>query len=78
MAAGSVLTGVMTTTLEGAGFKVVIATVDGQAIGGKHILIMPDLNKGVMVPCLNAAATSVESIQVVKDALAAGLPEAKP
>ena len=77
--------GVMKTTLEGAGFNVVVATVDGRATGGRHILIAPDLKfsdvkiadyKGVMVPCLDASAMTAESVQIVKDALAAGIPVA--
>jgi putative intracellular protease/amidase len=77
--------GVMKTTLEGAGFNVVVATVDGRALGGKHLSITPDLKfsdvkiadyKGVMVPCMSAAAIPVESVQIVKDALAAGIPVA--
>ena len=60
----------MKTTLEGAGFNVVVATIDGQALGGKHISITPDLKfsdvkiadyKGLMVPCLDAAATASRS-----------------
>ena len=77
--------GVMKTTLEGAGFNVVVATVDGRALGGKHLSITPDLKfsavriadyKGIMVPCLDAAAMTIESVQIVKEALATGIPVA--
>jgi putative intracellular protease/amidase len=75
--------GVMKTTLEDAGFAVVVATVDGQLVHGKTISVMPDLKfsdvkvadyKGVLVPCMNAGAIPPESIQILKDALAQGKP----
>ena len=75
--------GVMKTTLEDAGFTVVVATVDGQLVHGKAISVMPDLKfldvkvadyKGVLVPCMNAGVIPPESIQILKDALAQGKP----
>lgn len=77
--------GVMKTTLEDAGFSVVVATIDGKPVGGKRISVTPDLAfsdvkmadyKGLLVPCMDASETPAESVQIVKAALAIGIPVA--
>lgn len=75
--------GVMKTTLEDAGFSVVVATIYGQPASGKTISIMPNRTfhevnigeyKGLLVPCLDASEYKDEAVQIVKDALALGIP----
>jgi putative intracellular protease/amidase len=75
--------GVMKTTLEGAGYTVVLATLDGQPVHGKALSITPDLKfsdvkvadyKALLLPCLDAGDTPPESLQIAKEALAQGKP----
>ena len=75
--------GMMKATLNDAGFIVVVATVDGQLVQGRTISVTPDLKlsdvqvadyKGVIVPCMNAGTIPEESVKVVKEVLAQGIP----
>jgi len=67
--------GVMRTTLDGAGFNVVVATIDGRPVSGKSLTIAADY-KGLLLPCMDAAADPFEAVSIVKSALAAGVPVA--
>ena len=75
--------GVMKTTLEDAGFTVVVAGVNEQAMQGRTLSVTPDLKlsdvqvadyKGFIVPCMNAGIIPPESVQLVKEVLAQGKP----
>ena len=79
--------GVMVSTLEKAGFKVVVASASGQPIVGATTTLKPDLKladvkvddyAGLILPCMGTppADQSPEAIEIVKKAVALGKPVA--
>jgi putative intracellular protease/amidase len=75
--------GVMKTTLEDAGFTVVVATVTGLPVQGRTVSVKPDLKlsevqaadyQGFILPCMISFEIPPQSIEIVKEALAQGKP----
>lgn len=78
--------GVMTSMLEEAGFKVIVASASGELIEGQTLKLKPDLKfadvksndyVGVIMPCLykpSSGRASAEEISLVKQAVAQGKP----
>jgi putative intracellular protease/amidase len=80
--------GVMTSMLEKAGFKVVVATVKGEPIKGSEITLTPNLKladvkvadyAGIIMPCMGVGAwpgppVAPEAMVIVKQAVNEGKP----
>jgi putative intracellular protease/amidase len=73
--------GVMKSTLNEAGYTVVVATVTGQSVTGSTVSLKPDLKlsnvqvadyRGFILPCMAAGSLPVpsEAVEVVKKAFA--------